>query len=844
MQSMLWKQPVIGVVGPEFVLRESKPHVSDRWCAQPHVDKLGTDSFHGAETDIVQVRREGRNDQVKWNMMDIILNEFAMVFYVAVGCLVAIVRSDICKCRRKRLRTVGKVRHQIRVRSCRASKLVACCILYVLMSQHCLAPVQGRQLRYGENNWHFEDPEWFSAFERLPPPGNGPPCVLELSSLLPAETDGEVGVSNCDTNDADNEYSVEVPDRLVETLMALLHGQLRTMATSDIDVQRLHQATRDAWETWSASNISSNVIQAVHVYTDGSAGMYYGDHAYARKAAWAFGIWLESDGGRSLLATDCGHVCTDSEDGQWTGATWGSAAEGERAALLSSAVYVLRMSPAWPVHFWFDSTTAWFGASGRWNHNVLHQDAVLVRCVFQLLEARCSAGVHYGHVKAHQGDPYNELVNTLAYDALMTLKCNPVLDFVVSDMLQGDKPLCAHWVTVFLASSGEPQYPGFEYGRIVWTRDQGRPHSNIVWNDFRTCSEVGGSSEVQPLTMISFNVRTLNAQRDELELHTAVGAYAFLEAQLVDRKVDIAFLQETRSRSSQVLSSSHYKRFAVAASNGNGGTEIWVAQQPMSRGGLRLLHGKNHVVLHQDPECLMLRLEMNFGPMLLIAAHAPHSSHEISVVRSWWEALTARVRKFAGEGRVALGIDANAHFAHSYADVVGGCGIEARENQSAKYFLEFLEACDCWLPSTFKQYHYGVTTSWRHPGRGSWHRCDYIALSSAFRSCGLQSWVDGNFDVGGTTVDHLAVALRVFLPGAVGPVGPSKNLGAGLDVQAMLRADDDEVGAILGELHPIDWKSNIHDHGAVFVRQLRQSLETRFPKARRGPTWAEEGIHL
>lgn len=102
-----------------------------------------------------------------------------------------------------------------------------------------------------------------------------------------------------------------------------------------------------------------------HVYTDSSAGTYYGDYAYAKKAAWAFGIWLESDGRRSLLAADCGHVCTDKDDGQWTGAVWGSAAEGERAALLSSAVYVLRMCPTRPVHFWFDSTTAGVGASGR-----------------------------------------------------------------------------------------------------------------------------------------------------------------------------------------------------------------------------------------------------------------------------------------------------------------------------------------------------------------------------------------------------------------------------------------------------------------------------------------------
>ena len=240
---MEWSVPSLSCV-------RVSPHVTDLWCAQPRVDKFGTAFFHRAETDILQVRRERRNDQVKWRVIDIVLNEFAMVFYAAVGCLVAIVRADLCKCRQRRLSMVGRVRRQTRVRSRCSSRLVACFILYVLMSQHCFAPVQGRQLRYGEHNRHIEDPEWFSAFDRLPPPGNGPTRVLELSSLLPLEVDNEGGFANCATNEVDNEYSVEVPDRLVETLMALLHGQLRTMATSDVDVKRLHQATRDAWETW------------------------------------------------------------------------------------------------------------------------------------------------------------------------------------------------------------------------------------------------------------------------------------------------------------------------------------------------------------------------------------------------------------------------------------------------------------------------------------------------------------------------------------------------------------------------------------------------------------------
>lgn len=84
-------------------------------------------------------------------------------------------------------------------------------------------------------------------------------------------------------------------------------------------------------------------------------------------------------------------------------------------------------------------------------------------------------------------------------------------------------------------------------------------------------------------------------------------------------------------------------------------------------------------------------------------------------------------------------------------------------------------------------------------------------------------------------VDHLTVALRVFLPSAILVLLGLQKILVLVWMSIMLRADDDEVGAILGKLQPINWQSNIHDHGAVFVKQLRQSLESRFPKARRGP---------
>ena len=821
-----------------FVLRKGMPHVSDLWCAEPWADKSSSGSLEAAnDYDWVSaaVRRPLVSRPWIWVVYAFLQNEFVIVFYLAVAAIMAMIHADVCKCRRTRLCVVGRVRHQVCLRERSSRSAVSIFLVYLVVSQHGFVPAHGLQFPTSDQGSMQYGDYAFSTFSRLPPPGNGMPSVLVLDDLL-QEDSGCRGPTTAEVvPDADTHCGVDVPDAVVDTLASLLHGPLRSMSTSEIDVDNLHESTKQVWQSWGPDDTVQRGIKAVHIYTDGSAGLHYANYEYERKAAWAFGVWLETDNGFSLLATDSGHVCLDPQDGQWTGAGWGSSAEGERAALLSSAVFALRMHPPSPIFFWFDSTTAGFGASGRWSHNKQHKDAVLLRCTFQVLEARCQQGVYYRHVKAHQGDPYNELVNTLAYGALTRQKQNSVLDFNVGDLLIGERPLCAHWVTIYLASSGGSQYPSFEHGSLVWHRKQALPNRDLVWRDFTQELVSRPSEDIEQFTVVSFNVRTMYARSDDLALHTSVGAYAMLEEQLLDRKVDIAFLQETRSRSSHVINSYGYKRFAVAAEQGNGGTEIWIAQRPAAANGSRFLNGKNHVVLHQSNECLLLRLEAPSGPLLLVSAHAPHSSHEVQFVRSWWEDLTQKVRKFAGSGRIIVGIDANAHFAQCHSDIVGPVGSEQKENVSAQYFLHFLEHCSCWLPSTFIQYHYGVTESWRHPGRGTWHRNDYVAISCTFAHAGIQSWVDGNFDVGGSSVDHLVVALRIFCRGSQSSVGQVKSLGVNIDVKALVKAEDEVVAGLFQEVTPIDWDSNIHDHGAVFVRQVRHALETKFPKQGRGP---------
>ena len=817
------------------ILHRGKSHVLDLWCTQPFAVCCGAG---------LAVRWKRTHNEKNWSqcwaqglhlLLDGFLNEFAVVMYVAVFILTVIIRQDICKCRCRRLCKVGSIRHQrVRRRTC-GVKPIAVFILYIVIAQHCL--VTTHAIQFGAiSRFQQQDTDFFYYnFRNLPPPGNGAPCVLQLNDLIPHDSTEQRTERPSQAEPQEVELAIDVPERLVTSLTELMHGEIRSMSTSELEIHQFHENTIRAWTEWGPDAAIVDGVKAVHIYTDGSAGQHYMDYGYHPCATWAFGVWIQTEVGFSLLAADSGHVSLDPSDRFWTGATWGSAAEGERAALLSGAVFATRLHAECPVHFWFDSVTAGFGASGRWAHNENSRDAVLTRCVFQLLEARKLGEVFYQHVKAHQGDPYNELVNTLAYEALNRQKQRTTLDFDVGDLIQGDKPLCAHWVTLYLTSLGRSHYPGLEYGRIVWNRKQMDPNSELVWRDFR--HEEGGheTHERQFLTIASYNVRTSQSQPGDCEVSCAVGAYAFLEAQFYDRQIDVVLLQETRARNSYTLKGPHYTRFVAGASDGHGGTEIWIAHSPIQTHGLQLRRGNNYVVVLQESECLMVRLELPMGPVLLVSAHGPHSSHDIVEVERWWTTLTNQLKQFAGDGHIILGIDANAHFAQPHDELIGSCGLEARANNAATWFAELLAMCGCWLPATFPQCHYGPTNSWRHPGRGTWHRCDYTAISRTLLTEVVQSWVDGNIDAGGANVDHLAVVLRIAFKRPHGTAKKGTVLGSNIDVKAMVNSSDAEIGKIFTELVPIDWESNIHDHGAVFVRQLRQHLENNFCKPRRRP---------
>lgn len=148
--------------------------------------------------------------------------------------------------------------------------------------------------------------------------------------------------------------------------------------------------------------------------------------------------------------------------------------------------------------------------------------------------------------------------------------------------------------------------------------------------------------------------------------------------------------------------------------------------------------------------------------------------------------------------------------------------------------LQWLEQWGLWLPSTYEEVHFGPHGTWFHPSLKSWHRCDYIVLSGSLYDEQIQTWVDGNLDAGGITIDHLPVASQLTIHWHT-----AKNLQNGkckhIDLLALRTATPQEVEQALQRSIHLPWDLDIHEHGAQFVTQLRQDLEEAFPARRKGP---------
>ena len=683
-----------------------------------------------------------------------------------------------------------------------------------------------------------------SAFGNLPPPGNGvvkdfrTGCLESLDAVvvigdvyylydvLPTSitSDQERILRLADhigpKRQPEQSASIEVPEDTTSALAMLCNGLLRSMPLRPLPDLPWHDSTSKQLRRSVVIPICHG-LERLAIYTDGSAGLLYADYNYFEHASWGFVIVGWNDPNYpTVVAMDSGHVQADPLQEDWAGATRLSAMAGERAALIAAAVWLLRSGYRGTAVFRFDSVAAGYGASGQWNVTPGPNDATLMRVVFQILELQQGLQIRYEHVKAHTGEPWNECANTLAYQAWTHHKLNAVLDFDVRTVLCGDRPLCMQWPMLLDASCGVD----FSYGYLTWYRDSAEPRPEVVWSALPQQTE-------RSMTGLNFRLASYNVCSLQERTH-ALGIADFLRQQMVAQHLDVIGLQETRASKTQVVKTRDFTRYIAAADDGGkGGTEIWLATKGRFASTIR---HKQTVVLHHDPERLLLRLAVGGEELCMLSAHAPHAGRGHKVISEWWECTMQLHRQYVGQKSCILLIDANAHFQTPEVPCVGTVGLENIGNYCAKCFGDFLQVTQLFLPSTFAEFHEGQTATWRHPARGTLHRCDYIAVPQGWYHYGLHSWVDGCLDTGRPGIDHIAVILACDLPWCFGgrrQDWPSLHV----DRAAIQRADNVAIGNLLDRLPKYCWDVNIHEQASMMVTDLQGALQQAFPTKQKPP---------
>lgn len=204
--------------------------------------------------------------------------------------------------------------------------------------------------------------------------------------------------------------------------------------------------------------------------------------------------------------------------------------------------------------------------------------------------------------------------------------------------------------------------------------------------------------------------------------------------QFHDAGVHIFAWQETRLRK---LYNRHDERYwlfrSPATAHGHYGILIGLQRAlPIGQKNHQDVFISEHEIsiISAAPRFLILRLHNPLLKCIIIAAHAPHTGTEESLISDWWTDLAAAIPpKYQQWDRLLLS-DANARVGSEPTEHVGDHQAEPFDPK-AEGFLSFLSQQGLWAPATFSRFHKGLGMTWRHA-----RECGFVMILFASHCAG------------------------------------------------------------------------------------------------------------
>ena len=548
-----------------------------------------------------------------------------------------------------------------------------------------------------------------------------------------------------------------------------------------------------------------------HIFLDGSYLPSNGAEA------WAFSVVLRSNEGAFYRWGFTGGCIEDS-----IGSLHAEAFAFATALdwICSSLVDSLR-----PIHIYGDATAVGFGADGSQKlANGLDDLGRLTRTLFCLAQSALPE-VAFHHVKAHCGQMDNELVDSVA-KALAKQAWSPHRGVPHPSRWFEAPFLSWSWLLVENFMPGPSSLPSLD-DLVSCKALPSVPQP--ATDPFAASPEVGHDQKNPThvtLRLGSANVRSLketkmvNSLSDKTEL---------LGAQMKKYNYDILAVQESRSYQDKTSTFMGIFRFSAAASQGQGGVELWVNPGgSLAASDFGPLKPTHFHILSTSSTWMLASCDHPLLRCTFCVAYAPQSGRDPNEISGWWRAFHQLLLAYRTHDLVLLG-DFNAHIGAVETSGIGNHQWNS-ENLAGSYFREVVEDLRLLVPSTLSQYHVGGSMTFRSASGGC-TRVDYIVVPEAWETGIKQSYVDIDFDLLSGDFDHFLVALEmemniVPVSEVYRPRRPVYDRQAAVDNPLLLRQ-------MLQTIPHVAWGIGVDQHWEVIERHCTRFVKKHFPLQKR-----------
>lgn len=502
-----------------------------------------------------------------------------------------------------------------------------------------------------------------------------------------------------------------------------------------------------------------------------------------------------------------------------------------------------------PCSLWFgyDSLTVGKQMTGEWHGFKLPLTTSVTRSLYRTLSARFGVMPAAWHIKSHQGEAGNELVDALAAAAAMNGGSHDVSSFL-QYVLQPNFVQALEWMWALF----EPGYRPYWHDLFICIPKHPMtcPEEQVFPNHLNSSDQtpVDTSSGRISLRLGTCNVLTLKGKDTPSWGLEGVSRQDMVLTQFHAQGITILALQETRLRKLYRAQDPRYVLVKSAATNaGCYGIMLGLSKKHphgwiTTSGGKEIpvyFHENQVSIVVASPRALIIRLCTPVLRCIVVAGHAPHTGHTDEEVKHWWVQLGRQIpSKYNDWPRILL-CDANARVGSVATSFLGEFQAET-ETSKSEFFRTFLQDQGLWLPATFAKTQRSEGGTWRHPN-GTWLRGDYIGLPVqwAFDEC--SAFIDEQIDVSTVKEDHRTAVVTFAGPS---PIFKARSGRRSPTFTDSTLADFDPT--VFAQVRRPALEVDVHTHAYQLEHQILQHLPAPRKQQRASPrkmsmspeTWA------